>query len=180
MERTKWIDRIFTFDIPEGWLPNILERLKGTSVRIEEMTGNLNNVDVLFKPNGKWSIKEHIGHLSDFEILHLTRLDDFNAGKEVLSAADMRNAKTLEAHHNEKDLAILISDFKLVRNDLINRFEKMNDETMRFKSLHPRLKVMVKPVDIAFFIAEHDDHHLADIREIINMGSKLKPLQNTF
>lgn len=180
MKRTKWIDRTFSFDIPEGWIFNILERLNGTCARINEMTRNLTDDEASFRPTGKWSIKEHIGHLSDLEFLHLQRLEDFGARKEILSAADMGNAKTLEANHNEKDLTMLISDFSVVRSDLIKRFENMNDETMHFKSLHPRLKVMVKPVDIAFFIAEHDDHHLADIREILNLGIKLKPLQNTF
>lgn len=31
MQRTKWTERKFTFDFPEGWLSNILERLRGTN-----------------------------------------------------------------------------------------------------------------------------------------------------
>ncbi|MFT4669296.1 MAG: hypothetical protein ACI9M9_001964 [Flavobacteriaceae bacterium] len=29
--------------------------------------------------------------------------------------------------------------------------------------MHPRLKVLMRPVDLLFFVAEHDDHHLATI-----------------
>ena len=50
---------------------------------------------------------------------------------------------------------------------LVSQFEQLNDETQNFKSLHPRLQVMVRPVDIAYFAAEHDDHHLAIIREVL-------------
>ena len=45
--------------------------------------------------------------------------------------------------------------------------EKLGDTTQAFRSMHPRLQVLMLPVDIAFFTAEHDDHHLADMREII-------------
>ncbi len=32
--------------------------------------------------------------------------------------------------------------------------------------VHPRLKQPMSMVDLFFFIAEHDDHHLARIREV--------------
>ena len=32
---------------------------------------------------------------------------------------------------------------------------------------HPRLKKEMRVLDLAFFIAEHDDHHLARISELI-------------
>jgi len=39
-------------------------------------------------------------------------------------------------------------------------------------SIHPRLKVNMTPVDLAWFDAEHDDHHLMRISEIISLLSK--------
>jgi hypothetical protein len=33
--------------------------------------------------------------------------------------------------------------------------------------MHPRLKVPMTPVDLAWFDAEHDDHHLVKINFII-------------
>jgi len=35
---------------------------------------------------------------------------------------------------------------------------------------HPRLKVKMTPVDLAFFDAEHDDHHLLKISDIIRLN----------
>jgi hypothetical protein len=174
MQRTKWTDRKFNFDIPEGWLPNILERLKGTEIRLLALTAHLSDDIISYKPNGKWSIKEHIGHLSDLEELHEGRIDDFIAGKEILRAADMSNTKTNQAEHNHKSIQQLIKEFAAKRNVFISRLEKLDDDTQKFQSLHPRLRVMMKPVDMAFFTAEHDDHHLASVREIINSNKKLK------
>jgi len=169
MNRTKWIDRKFNLDIPEGWLQNILERLLGTEIRLQSLTHGLDDNKALFKPNGKWSIKEHIGHLADLEEVHEGRIDDFMARKEILRAADMSNAATNSANHNNENITNLVNEFAFKRNIFISRLKNLDDETQKLHSLHPRLKMMMKPVDLAFFTAEHDDHHLASIREIITI-----------
>ena len=172
MQRTKWTDRTFVFDFPEGWLLDILERLRGTGLRIAEMVSSLSEEEAGFKPGpDKWSMKEHIGHLSDLEELHDGRIDDFISGKEMLRPADMSNAKTNQANHSEKKVEQLIRDFNSKRNKFISRLEKLDDKTQFFKSMHPRLKTLMRPVDVAFFAAEHDDHHLASIREMLKQIS---------
>jgi|SRR6185436_4876576 len=168
MQRAKWTERKFSFDFPAGWLPDILTRLRGTPARLREMTINLPDQDASLKPEGKWSIKENIGHLSDLEELHEGRIDDFLSKKETLRAADMSNAKTYAADHNKKSVEQLISEFSEKRKQFVRRLEKLDDETQNFQSVHPRLKVIMRPCDMAFFTAEHDDHHLADIHEILN------------
>jgi hypothetical protein len=67
MQQTKWIERKFNFDFPIGILPNILERLRGTPARIKEMSHSISEFAAEQMHNNKWSIKEHIGHLSDLE-----------------------------------------------------------------------------------------------------------------
>jgi len=117
--------------------------------------------------NDKWSIKEHIGHLYDLEALHEGRLDDFRTRKEILRAADMSNALTNESHHNDRSTDALLQMFTKSRHDFITKLESLDDETQRRTALHPRLNVMMRPVDVAYFTAEHDDHHLASIREMV-------------
>lgn len=167
MQRTKWVERKFTFDFPEGWMYNIIERLRGTSTRIKEMVFDLNENLANLKPGGKWSIKEHIGHLYDLEFLHDGRLDDFKEGKETLRAADMTNLLTEESHHNLKSLETLIDQFSKSRNNFLMKLNSLDDATLMRKSLHPRLQIMMRPVDVAYFCAEHDDHHLASMRAIL-------------
>ena len=167
MERTQWIERKFAFEFPEGWINNILERLRGTESRIRTMTNGLSDDALQSKKHGKWSIKEHIGHLADIEDLHTGRLVEFNERRTDLRPADMSNPRTHGAGHNAKSLEDVILEFSHKRAELISMFEKMDEETQRFKSMHPRLKIHMRPVDVAFFAAEHDDHHLADIRELL-------------
>jgi uncharacterized damage-inducible protein DinB len=172
MKRSKWTDRKFTFDFPEGWLADILERLKGTEIRIVYMINAISEIDCEFKPNGEWSIKEHLGHLSDLEDLHEGRIDDFLERKEVLRAADMTNKRTNEANHNLRSKEELIGEFFMKRKRFVDRLEGLDDETQKCKAMHPRLQIPMRPVDVAFFTAEHDDHHLADIRAILDLLKK--------
>ena len=167
MQRTKWIERKFNFDFPSGLFPVVLERLRGTTARLKDLTSTLSETDAEFKPGDKWSIKEHIGHLSDLETLHEGRIDDFLAHKETLRAWDTTNAETNNANHNQATIRDLIDKFYNKRITFIARLEQLNDETHEVKAIHPRLKVPMRPVDMAYFTAEHDDHHLTSIRELI-------------
>jgi hypothetical protein len=167
MERTKWIDRKFNFDFPAGLFPTVLERLRGTTARLKEMTSDLSEEMAQLKPDQKWSIKEHIGHLSDLENLHEGRIDDFLAHAPSLRAWDTTNSDTNNANHNQSSIAALIDRFSKKRKVFISRLEQLDDETQNTTAIHPRLKVLMRPVDMAYFTAEHDDHHLTSIRELM-------------
>jgi len=173
MERTKWTERVFSFNFPPGWLPNVLERLRGATPRLKNIVEGLSEDEMEIRYQGKWSIKEHIGHLGDLEDLHTGRIDDFIAGKEILRAADMSNIKTEHAGHNNQPVEKLIRIFAQKRDKFITRLELLDDQVQQCESLHPRLQQMMRPVDLAYFTAEHDDHHLASIRELL----KFIPMQ---
>jgi hypothetical protein len=79
----------------------------------------------------------------------------------------MQNVATEQAQHNQKPVATLIEDFMKKRHGFIKALRELDDETHSFVSQHPRLRIPMKPVDMATFTAEHDDHHLASIAEII-------------
>jgi len=167
MKRTKWVDRKFNLGIPEGWLPNVIARLSGITIRLKDLTSNLSEKALSLQLNERWSIKEHIGHLSDLEDLHIGRVTDFVNRKQILRAADMSNKHTYSANHNEKPISKLINEFDSKRNFLVSTLKNLDDETQYLNSMHPRLKVPMKLVDMAFFTAEHDEHHITSINEIL-------------
>jgi hypothetical protein len=43
---------------------------------------------------------------------------------------------------------------------------KLDDSILSHVSIHPRLNQPMKPVDMAKFIVEHDDHHINSIIEL--------------
>jgi hypothetical protein len=133
---------------------------------------SLTDAQLKYRPANKWSIQENIGHLGDLEELHDGRIDDFLAGKEMLRAADMANIQTNSSLHNNRKIEDLLQQFINRREHFVKRLMQLDDKTHERKSMHPRLKVLMRPVDLAYFTAEHDDHHLASIREIMMSFNK--------
>ena len=86
---------------------------------------------------------------------------DYQSGASVLTPADLTNRKTHEANHNANSIQNILKEFRISRNALVGRLELMNEEEAGRSALHPRLKTPMRVVDGCYFIAEHDDHHLA-------------------
>lgn len=166
--REPWTQHVFPTGFSPGWIYNVIERLEGTMPRLRVLCSALNESMASKRWNDQWSIKDHVGHLHDLESLHMGRLEDFTERKSVLRAADMQNTRTEQAMHGEKSLPFLLDQLELSRRRFLDSLSNLDDESMYFESLHPRLNTWMKPVDLAFFVAEHDDHHLATIRAIIH------------
>jgi uncharacterized damage-inducible protein DinB len=161
-----WFERKFSFDFPVEVYPNLRMRLRGTPARMEELVAGLSAEQLTHKPEGKWSIQENAGHLVDLEPLWLARVEDFLQGVEILTAADLTNRKSHEARHNEKPLAEILMAFRRARSALLERLDGLAAGDFARTALHPRLKTPMRLVDHLYFIAEHDDHHLARIWEL--------------
>jgi uncharacterized damage-inducible protein DinB len=163
MQQTNWFDRKFDFSNLQQTFPSILERLTGTPVRIEEKLRNIHPEFYALKPGDKWSILEHIGHLSDLETLWQTRLEDLLQGRKELTPTDLNNTRTHQAQHHLKKPEELTLQFRELRAITVGRLETLTEEQIYLSALHPRLKTPMRTIDLFLFVAEHDDHHLASI-----------------
>jgi hypothetical protein len=165
-----WFERKFDFTFPAEQYPNVCVRLWGTPARLEEILRKVaTDVDILVgKPQGKWSAQEHAGHLLDLEFLWTARVDDFLTGRGTLAAADLSNRQTHEANHNAQELAGILAGFRAARLRLVERLGTFEPDVFARASLHPRLRQPMRLVDHLYFVAEHDDHHLAKISELID------------
>jgi uncharacterized damage-inducible protein DinB len=152
--------------MPATAQPELVERLRGTPARLEERTSGLMAKVITRRPGEAWSIAEHAGHLADLEPLWLGRVDDLLAGEERLRPTDLQNRATWEANHNARPLAEILAEFRRRRASLIERLEGLSETELRASALHPRLEQPMTIVDLCFFVAEHDDHHLTTIRAL--------------
>jgi hypothetical protein len=162
-----WFERKFNFTFPVEQYPNLCVRLRGTPARLEEMVKGASRDVLIAKPAEKWSAQEHAGHLLDLESLWMARVDDFLAGGDTLTVADLSNRRTHEANHNARLMTEILADFRTARFSLIDRVAKFDSEMFERSMLHPRLEQPMRLVDHLYFVAEHDDHHLARIWEMI-------------
>jgi hypothetical protein len=144
VQRIEWFKRKFTFDSLPLWMyPNVVERLRGVPARLEDLTRDVPQEILTRRDGDKWSLQEHAGHLLDLEPLGMNRLDDYEAGRETLYAADLKN-----------------------RTEFVRRLDEYDEAFIQRTALHPRLQMKIRVLDLCFFIAEHDDHHLARISEL--------------
>ena len=167
MPKWPWIQRTFSFEFPVGKYPDLIERVRGTPVRIEERVTGVSQKRLTHRVGNSWSILENVGHLLDLGYLPLRRIEQILAGEDVLIAADMSNKKTHQAGHNQNDSAELLAAFRAERRQLVATLEGLSEEDWGKSALHPRIEQPMRVVDIAYFDAEHDDYHLARIGELI-------------
>ncbi len=167
-----WFAREFALALPAELYPNIVERLRGTPARLEDRLGALPHEMLTRRDDARWSMQEHAGHLLDLEPLELQRLDDYAAGRAVLTPADLQNKRTHEARHNERSLADILRAFRVERLEFVRRLEAFDAEFVQRTAVHPRLQQTMRVIDLAYFKAEHDDHHLVRISELIRLFGK--------
>jgi uncharacterized damage-inducible protein DinB len=164
-----WFERKFEFSFPVELHPNLLARLRGTPARLEEMLRGRSHEILIRKPEEKWSAQEHAGHLLDLEPLWLARVGDYVAATEQLTPTDLKNRKTDEANHNARPLEQILTEFRTARQKLLQRVDELDTSLFARAIPHPRLKTPMRLVDHLYFVAEHDDHHLARIWELLKM-----------
>jgi len=169
-----WFERKFDFTFPVDQHPNLCARLRGAPARLEEIVRAADHDVLICKPgeDDKWSAQEHAGHLLDLEPLWSARVDDYITEASQLTVADLSNRKTHEAQHNRRAIDEILGEFRSARSRMVSRVEKIDPGIFARTALHPRLKTPMRLVDHLYFVAEHDDHHLAHMWELINAGQR--------
>jgi len=167
-EASLWFERKFDFSFPAELLPNLCSRLRGTPARLEETLRRHSHESLTHRPRENWSAQEHAGHLADLEPLWLARVEDYVTGSAELTIADLKNRKTHEANHNARPLEQIRAEFRSARETLIKRVGGLDASLFARTIPHPRMKTPMRLGDHLFFVAEHDDHHLARMWELVN------------
>lgn len=167
IQRQPWFERQFTFDLPVAAAPGVLERLRGTPARLAYRLGSMAPDLLTARLGDRWSIQENVGHLGDLEPLWLSRIEDLAAGRRTLQPADLENRRTHEAHHSARPFPELLATFERARIDLVGQLERADEADWLRTAVHPRLQTPMRLLDLAFFAAEHDDHHLATITYLL-------------
>ncbi len=167
MTTEKWFERRFDAQ-PASRFPVILERLRGTPARLEERLRDVAPARLTSQLDGAWSAQENVGHLIDLESLWHRRAQQLFAGETELAPTDLANRRTFEAGHNDRPIADLLAEFRRARLAFVALIAHADDTVLARTALHPRLRTPMSLTDLAYFVAEHDDHHLATIAALID------------
>lgn len=163
-----WFERRFDFSFPASLWPNLIVRLRGTPARLEEILRDYSHEALIRKPEGKWSAQENAGHLLQLESLWLARILDYAKESPRLTPADLGNKATDEANFGERAVSEILDGFRCARGELVQAVSVL-DAALATRTLpHPRMGTPMRLVDHLYFVAEHDDHHLARIWELLH------------
>lgn len=158
-----WFTRSWSFDSPPDLHPEVIERLRGTPLRLEAAVAGLEPASLTRRRAYDWSIQENAGHIGDIDVLFDRRIDDFLSNAEVLRPADMSNQATNDANHNARPVQEVLEGVRSSRKRLVERLEGLVPADYARSGYHGRLDVQMRLVDQCVFQATHDDYHLAII-----------------
>ncbi len=162
-----WLEYRWSFDFPAGMFRAIVSRLRGTPARLEEAVRGAAPGRLTRRPGDAWSAQEHAGHLIAVENLWHVRLGEYARGEAVLTAADMENRATKGSGYNDVPIETIVEEFRLARAATVRLLDGLDLQAAGRVAHHPRLDRPMRLVDLTFFAAEHDDHHLAVVHELL-------------
>ena len=162
-----WLEYRWDFGFPVGMYRAIVERLRGTPARVEALVLAASADRLVRRDGDRWSAQEHVGHLISVEGLWARRIFEFIAGATHLTAADMSNRATEGADLNRQPIAEIVTAVRVVREATLARLDPLTVDDAARVAHHPRLNRPMRLVDMCFFAAEHDDHHLAMARTLL-------------
>jgi hypothetical protein len=107
--------------------------------------------------DGKWSIKEVLGHLIDGERIFAYRVFRIARADETPIEGFEQDGYIENAHSNERSFGGLLEEFNLLRRANLLFFDHLRDEQWRFVGVANNSRISVRA--IAFIMAGHVRHH---------------------
>jgi len=165
--RVPWFEKSFRSGGDPGDWDGLLERLRSAPSRAAALVAGLPRPVLTRRDGPRWSLQEHAGHLWDLEDLHRRRLRDVRAGARELRPAELSNRRTWQAGHNDDEIESILEDFRWERELFVRELDALTPEERAHAPVHPRLGQPMAPVDLMRFVAEHDDHHLELMQDLV-------------
>lgn len=171
VNRQPWFERRFSFDLPVYAAPGIIERLRGTPARVAHRLSHVPTAQLVHRAADEhWSMQENAGHLDDLESMWMTRVNDLALGRLTMAPGDLENKRTYESKHNDYPLPGILGRFSEGRAELVGQLEGADEADWLRSALNTQIQKPMRLLDLAFYIAEHDDHHLATITDLLRRG----------
>ena len=112
---------------------------------------------------GKWSIKEVLGHLIDGERMFAYRLFRISRGDETPIEGFEQDGYIENAHSNDRSFADLLEEFSLLRRANMIFFNNLTDDSWNRIGTANNVKISVRA--LVYIMAGHIEHHLGILKE---------------
>jgi hypothetical protein len=145
----------------------------------DQLAAQLHEVEKLLEPvtdraalaryaEGKWSIKEVIGHLIDTERIFSYRLLRIARGDATPLPGFDENAYNPEGQFDERPLPRLLTEFRAVRQSTSTLFEGLPAHAWERRGIANGQPISARA--LAYIIVGHVFHHLGVLRDRYGLG----------
>jgi len=149
-------------------IENQVNALLDNILTLKNLISNISEDKAELKPDQKWSIKEHVGHLLTIESLWIARLDDFAMGKATLRPWNGTNADTDAGEFNKQRLPKIFEDFESIRSAHVKMIEFYLPKQDELSSFHEGKQKKMTLRDHIEVMANHDRQHIDIIKNRVN------------
>jgi len=167
LRQRQWMERFFELHRPPEEIFELTARLRGTPARLAQAVAALAPRQLRYRARGKWSLHDHVSHLDHLEGLWCAHFDDFEAGAQHLRSVGENTWYRVPIDERPR-IADLLNSFSRQRLALVSRLERMRGLILTKEATLPQRNATTTVPGYCFLIAEHDDHHLATIWELLN------------
>ena len=148
--------------------PDILLDLENQITEFQNLTSAISEDKGTYAyAEGKWSIKELIGHLIDGERVFAYRAYRFSRHDQTPLAGFEQDDYVANGNFNNAKLADLIAEFTLLRQSNILFFNNLTDEAWLYTGTASEVNVSVR--GIAYIMVGHVRHHTNILKERYNL-----------
>lgn len=153
--------RSFINLVPEGEITDILASQSDDTYTL---LSNLTEAEANYRyAEGKWSLSEVVGHLTDTERIMGYRLLRISRGDQTLLPGYSENDYVKEASFHLRSLTELLEDYKLVRRSTISLMKGIPQHAWGRKGSANGYEITARA--LPFMIAGHELHHMKIIKE---------------
>lgn len=143
---------------------DIIDTLASQSTKLADMFATMPEERGDFQyEDGKWSIKESLGHLIDAERIFAYRVLRISRGDETPIEGFEQDGYIENAYFNRRSFSDLLEEFSLSRRANLLAINNLNDDGWTRIGTASNAKVSVRA--LIYIMAGHIEHHLAIFKE---------------
>jgi len=143
---------------------DILKILNDQSKKTQDVLNSFSEHKGNFRyAEGKWTVKEVVGHLLDTERIFAYRALCIARGEKKSLPGFDQDDYVKDGNFNRRDLFELNYEFRLLRESNLLLFRSFSEEMLKKRGFANETSVTV--LAILFMIAGHEKHHMKILRE---------------
>ena len=155
-----YYDRYISLIEDEDILKVLKEQLKSSITFLKSFSEDDGNYAYA---DGKWTVKELLGHVIDTERIMTYRALSFARNEEQSQPGFEQDDYVSYGNFNKRTLQDLIEELKLVREANCILFNSLDEEALNRKGIASEFEISV--LALIFIIAGHEKHHMKILKE---------------